>query len=81
MQRELVTDKNTAFLLREFGKTFEEIENMTDEEYDDFTTVLALAEADEVGDELTERGELIGEIIDIICGPYKDEDEDETEES
>lgn len=75
MQKELITDKNRAFLLKEFGKTFEEVEAMSEEELDDFTTQLAFAEADETSDETTERETLIGEIIDIICGPYDDDDE------
>ena len=76
MQKELITDKNRAFLLEEFGKTFEEVEGMSEEEFDEFTTQLAFAEAEETRDEPTERETLIGEIIDIICGPYDDDDGD-----
>jgi hypothetical protein len=82
MQKELIKPEHEALLKDEFGVTFDDIEKMTDDEYDEFLDEkLAMAECDEDGkadgDEPTERGRLIGEIIDILCGPYEDEDEEE----
>lgn len=84
MQKELITEDHRNLLKNDFGVTFEDIENMSDEECDNFIAMkLAMAECDEDdkadGEELTERGKLIGEIIDILCGPY-DEDDDEGDE-
>lgn len=82
MWQERITEKNKEFLFKEYGKTFEEIENMTDKEYDDFTTFLAFEEADATTDdeEMSERERLIGEIIDVICGPYDDDDEEDDDD-
>ena len=73
MQTELIKDKHRKLLTSDFGKTFEELEKMGEEDLDEFVMQdLGMAECDEIGEdgEPTERGRVIGEIIDIICGPY-----------
>lgn len=89
MQTELITDKHRELLLQDFGKTFEELEQMPDDELDDFVIQeLAMAECDEIeafeNKEYSDRGQTVSEIIDIICGPYDPDvinvpDEDENE--
>ena len=75
MQTELITDRHRELLLQDFGKTFEELEQMSDDELDDFVIQeLAMAECDEIeaseNKEYSDRGQTVSEIIDIICAPY-----------
>jgi hypothetical protein len=77
MWKERIRPEHEVLLRAEFGVTFSEIERMTDDEYDELLDQkLAMAECDEDdranGGALTARGRLIGEIIDILCGPYGD---------
>lgn len=86
MQAELIKDKHRKLLASNFGKTFEDLKSMSEEDLDDFVLQeLGMAECDEVDENgnPTERGQTISEIIDIICGPYDPEEindkEDEAE--
>ena len=69
MQYELITDKHREWLKKKLNTTFEEIDNMSEDEEDEFLVQLAFAEADEVCDE-TEYIDIASEVVDIICGPY-----------
>lgn len=76
MQYELITDKHREWLKNKLNTTFEEIDNMSEDEEDEFLTQLAFAEADEVCDE-TEYIDIASEVVDIICGPYDYEDDED----
>ena len=52
---------------------------MIGEEEGEFLTQLALAEADEICDE-TEYIDTASEVVDIICGPYDNVDDEEEDE-
>lgn len=76
MQTELIEKKHRELLASDFGKTFEDLEKMTEEDLDVFVMQeLGMAECDEIDEngDPTERGQTISEIIDIICGPYDPE--------
>ena len=83
MQSQLITTQHRELLMSNFGKTFEELEHMDDDALDEFLMQeLAMAECDEAeiaakteeDNITTKRGQLISEIIDIICGPYDPEE-------
>ena len=78
MQKALITDKHREWLKERLNTTFEEVENMSEEQEDEFLTQLAFAEADEVCDE-TEYIDTASEVVDIICGPYDNVDEEDNE--
>ena len=59
MQYELIRDKHCEWLKNKLNTTFEEIDNMSEDEEDEFLTQLAFVEADEVCDE-TEYIDIMG---------------------
>lgn len=79
MQIELIKPKHEELLRNDFGITFDDVLKMTDDELEEFLIQkLGMAECDEIeaseGKEYSARGEIISEIIDIICGPYDPEE-------
>lgn len=78
MQYELIKEKHRKWLKERLDTTFEEVDKMSEEEEEAFLTQLAFAEADEVCDE-TEFVDIASEVVDIICGPYDNADDEDDE--
>lgn len=73
MQRELVTEKHDKWIEEVLGVTFDDVEGMTEEELDNLVDKLADMEADAVTSK-SEDVDVICEVVDIICGPYDEEE-------
>lgn len=86
MRYELITEKHRQWLKDRFGLTFEDIENMDEEESDAFCIQILEAECDALEADSDEL-DIIDEAEDIIYDErpeyddeddeYRDEDEDE----
>lgn len=67
MQKELVQQKHIDLLKKALGITFENIEKMTDEEYDAISDKIVDLVCDSVD---TEDFDTAEDIADIVFGPY-----------
>jgi hypothetical protein len=77
-----LTDKHYGFLMAELNTSKEALEGMSESELDDFYEKVLDIELEETpsnGEDLSERGEIAIEIVDIMADAlgYVQEEEDE----
>lgn len=75
MRKELITETHREWLQSNLNTTFEEIENMGDEELEKLCNDLLMLECDALDDERDDLG-IINEVQDII---FDEEPDDEAE--